>query len=79
MARQVDPDGLRTISVITKLDLTDDVSSVLSNMEYPLAMGHVGLVLRSNQDAQDGVSVSASLSKEISFFSKSQVHFFDKL
>lgn len=47
-SRKVDPQGLRTIGVITKMDLVDPergVSSLLTR-EYPLRMGYVGVVTR---------------------------------
>lgn len=47
-ARSVDPNGSRTIGVISKLDLvTSDVGkSVLGNREYRLEMGYIGVSTR---------------------------------
>jgi len=39
LAREVDPDGMRTIGVLTKLDLMDpgtDAGDVLKNLVVPL-------------------------------------------
>ena len=43
LAREVDPDGLRTVGVITHLDLMDqntDALNELSNKIYPLKLGY---------------------------------------
>lgn len=47
-SRRVDPQGLRTIGVLTKMDLVDPergVSTLLTK-EFPLRMGYVGVVTR---------------------------------
>ena len=48
-AKTADPGGLRTIGVITKLDLvTPDVASkILNNRKYPLKMGYVGVITKA--------------------------------
>ncbi|KAL2911631.1 mitochondrial dynamin GTPase Msp1 [Polyrhizophydium stewartii] len=45
-SRKVDPLGLRTIGVVTKMDLVDaDVGAgILENKSYPLALGYIGVV-----------------------------------
>ncbi|PJF19611.1 Mgm1p [Paramicrosporidium saccamoebae] len=47
-SRAVDPEGLRTIGVITKLDLVDPEYSahLIQNEDYPLRLGYVGVVCR---------------------------------
>uniref|UniRef100_A0A8D2PGL6 dynamin GTPase n=1 Tax=Zosterops lateralis melanops TaxID=1220523 RepID=A0A8D2PGL6_ZOSLA len=53
MAKEVDPQGLRTIGVITKLDLMDegtDARDVLENKLLPLRRGYIGVVNRSRKD-----------------------------
>lgn len=55
LAKTVDPDGLRTIGVITKLDLMDegtDARDVLENKMVPLRRGYVGVVNRSQKDIE---------------------------
>merc|ERR1711865_301000 len=50
MARKHDPNGTRTIGVLTKLDLMDegtDASMALEGRDYPLRLGYVGVVNRS--------------------------------
>ena len=53
IAKEVDPEGLRTIGVITKLDLMDqgtDARDILENRLMPLRRGYVGVVNRSQKD-----------------------------
>lgn len=53
LAREVDPEGLRTVGVITKLDLMDrgtDAYAILTNRLIPLRLGYVGVVNRGQRD-----------------------------
>ena len=53
MAREVDPEGLRTVGVITKLDLMDrgtDAYGILTNKLIPLRLGYVGVINRGQRD-----------------------------
>ncbi|VAH83707.1 unnamed protein product [Triticum turgidum subsp. durum] len=71
MARQADPDGSRTIGVITKLDIMDrgtDARNFLLGNVIPLRLGYVGVVNRSQQDINSDVSVKQALAREESFF-----------
>ncbi|KAI8810431.1 P-loop containing nucleoside triphosphate hydrolase protein [Cladochytrium replicatum] len=47
-SRKVDPQGKRTIGVITKMDLVDPNSGVhtLTNSDYPLNLGYIGVVCK---------------------------------
>ncbi len=47
-ARKVDPTGKRTLGVITKMDLVSPEAGVrlLTNTDYPLQLGYVGLICR---------------------------------
>ncbi|KAL0954752.1 hypothetical protein HGRIS_003703 [Hohenbuehelia grisea] len=49
-SRKVDPLGLRTIGVITKMDLVppDQGASILAGNRYPLHLGYVGVVAKSH-------------------------------
>ena len=49
-SRKVDPLGLRTIGVITKMDLVpaEQGAGILSGNRYPLHLGYVGVVAKSN-------------------------------
>ncbi|PRW60097.1 dynamin-related 3B-like isoform A [Chlorella sorokiniana] len=71
MARQVDPEGRRTIGVLTKLDIMDrgtDAVAVLKNEAVPLALGFVGVVLRSQEDIANRRSMADARSAERAFF-----------
>ncbi|THC91066.1 hypothetical protein EYZ11_009473 [Aspergillus tanneri] len=71
LARQVDPMGRRTIGVLTKLDLMDhgtNAMDILSGRVYPLKLGFIGVVNRSQQDIQSGKSLSEALHAEVEFF-----------
>lgn len=50
-SRRVDPRGERTIGVITKMDLVDPDrgASILTDRNYPLKLGYVGVVCRIPQ------------------------------
>jgi GTP-binding protein EngB required for normal cell division len=53
LAKEVDPEGERTIGVITKIDLMDkgtNAMDILTNRVLHLRLGFVGVVSRSQQD-----------------------------
>ncbi|CCD24968.1 dynamin-related GTPase MGM1 NDAI_0E01520 [Naumovozyma dairenensis CBS 421] len=56
-AKLADPQGLRTIGVITKLDLVTPVlaRNILNNKKYPLKMGYVGVITKTGPN---GASLS---------------------
>ncbi|KAF1986199.1 dynamin GTPase [Aulographum hederae CBS 113979] len=71
LARHVDPMGRRTIGVLTKLDLMDhgtNALDILSGRVYPLKLGFIGVVNRSQQDIQGNKSLSEALQAERDFF-----------
>uniref|UniRef100_A0A671MQX9 dynamin GTPase n=1 Tax=Sinocyclocheilus anshuiensis TaxID=1608454 RepID=A0A671MQX9_9TELE len=71
LAKDVDPQGHRTIGVITKLDLMDkgtNVRDVLENRLLPLRRGYVGVVNRSQKDIEGKKDISAALAAERRFF-----------
>ena len=71
MAREVDPDGHRTIGVLTKLDLMDqgtDAMDMLSGRIIPLRLGYVGIVNRSQADITSKLSIRDAIKKETDFF-----------
>lgn len=50
MAQQLDPKGIRTVGVITKIDIMDRGTSakrMIMNMEVPLRLGYVGVKNRA--------------------------------
>ncbi|KAG8632115.1 hypothetical protein KVT40_001255 [Elsinoe batatas] len=77
LARHVDPMGKRTIGVLTKLDLMDhgtNALDILSGRVYPLKLGFIGVVNRSQQDIQGNKSLSEALAAERNFFKMHQAY-----
>lgn len=71
LAKEVDPGGLRTIGVITKLDLMDegtDAREVLENKLLPLRRGYVGVVNRSQKDIDGRKDIKMAIAAEKKFF-----------
>lgn len=71
MSRLVDPTGVRTIGVITKIDIMDpgtDARKMLLNEEVHLRLGYVGVKNRGQQDIRDQVKVKEALDKEKRWF-----------
>ncbi|CAM2103633.1 unnamed protein product [Caretta caretta] len=71
IAKEVDPQGQRTIGVITKLDLMDegtDARDVLENKLLPLRRGYIGVVNRSQKDIDGKKDIQAALAAERKFF-----------
>uniref|UniRef100_A0A669QCY6 dynamin GTPase n=1 Tax=Phasianus colchicus TaxID=9054 RepID=A0A669QCY6_PHACC len=71
VAKEVDPQGQRTIGVITKLDLMDegtDARDVLENKLLPLRRGYIGVVNRSQKDIDGKKDIQAALAAERKFF-----------
>ncbi|KAI0758587.1 P-loop containing nucleoside triphosphate hydrolase protein [Irpex lacteus] len=71
LARSVDPQGRRTIGVLTKLDLMDagtNALDILTGRVYPLKLGFIGVVNRSQQDINSNKSLGDALDHEAEFF-----------
>ncbi|KAL5214705.1 hypothetical protein ABZP36_003857 [Zizania latifolia] len=71
LAKLADPDGLRTIGVITKLDIMDrgtDARNFLLGNVIPLKLGYVGVVNRSQEDINFNRSIKDALAFEEKFF-----------
>ncbi|XP_019445590.1 PREDICTED: dynamin-related protein 3A-like isoform X2 [Lupinus angustifolius] len=71
MAGIADPDGNRTIGVITKLDIMDrgtDARDLLLGKVVPLRLGYVGVVNRSQEDILLNRSIKDALVAEEKFF-----------
>ncbi|KAG5652735.1 hypothetical protein H0H81_003934 [Sphagnurus paluster] len=71
LARTVDPQGRRTIGVLTKLDLMDagtNALDILTGRVYPLKLGFIGVVNRSQQDINSEKSMKDALDSETEFF-----------
>ncbi|KAM8964772.1 dynamin-1-like protein isoform 1-T2 [Sarcophilus harrisii] len=73
LAREVDPDGRRTLAVITKLDLMDagtDAMDVLMGRVIPVKLGIIGVVNRSQNDLNTHKSINKVLWDEQAFLLK---------
>ncbi|CAH2278276.1 dynamin-1 isoform X4 [Pelobates cultripes] len=73
IARESDPDGRRTLAVITKLDLMDagtDAMDVLLGRVIPVKLGIIGVVNRSQLDINNKKIVADSIRDEYAFLQK---------
>ncbi|XP_040201700.1 dynamin-1-like protein isoform X2 [Rana temporaria] len=73
IARECDPDGRRTLAVITKLDLMDagtDAMDVLLGRVIPVKLGIIGVVNRSQLDINNKKIVADSIRDEYAFLQK---------
>ncbi|KAF9513312.1 hypothetical protein BS47DRAFT_1296472 [Hydnum rufescens UP504] len=71
MAREVDPEGTRTIGVLTKVDLMDqgtDVIEILAGRVIPLRLGYVPVVNRGQRDIDSSKTITSALEHERAFF-----------
>lgn len=71
MARDVDPEGTRTIGVLTKVDLMDqgtDVVDILAGRIIPLRLGYVPVVNRGQRDIDQSKTIASALENERKFF-----------
>lgn len=72
IAKKLDPDGIRTIAVVTKLDLIDegtlqDTKDLLCGRRIPVKLGIIGVVNRSQKDIVENKSMDATLKSETEF------------
>lgn len=77
VARQVDPQGIRSIGVITKIDIMDagtDAGKMLRGEDVPLRLGYVGVRMRSQQDIIDKKPVKEALAEEKAWFENHRVY-----
>ncbi|XP_060874329.1 dynamin-1-like protein [Metopolophium dirhodum] len=73
IAKSVDPNGDRTIAVVTKIDIMDagtDASELLSGEVIPVKLGIIGVINRSQKDINDQKTIEHSLKDENTFFDK---------
>lgn len=60
MARALDPKGIRTIGVITKVDIMDrgtNAKRMIMNQDVTLRLGYVGVKNRAQEDIINQISV----------------------
>jgi len=73
IARDIDPDGRRTLAVLTKLDLMDagtDAIDTLCGRVIPVKLGIIGVINRSQQDIIDKKDIKDAIKDEASFLSR---------
>jgi dynamin 1-like protein len=73
LAREVDPDGARTLGVLTKLDLMDkgtDALDILLGRVVQLKLGFVGVINRSQQDIVANTPIREAVKNETKFFAE---------
>eukprot|EP00732_Lithocolla_globosa_P002005 Lithocolla_globosa_v1_NODE_1173_length_2812_cov_7.424374.p1 type:complete len:702 gc:universal NODE_1173_length_2812_cov_7.424374:2180-75(-) len=71
LARQVDPEGVRTIGVLTKIDIMDEgthVLEILAGRVIPLRLGYVPVVNRSQKSIDNHSTIKQALQAEKAFF-----------
>ncbi|KAL0131090.1 hypothetical protein PUN28_002583 [Cardiocondyla obscurior] len=73
LSKDVDPDGRRTLAVVTKLDLMDagtDAIDILCGRVIPVKLGIIGVVNRSQQDIMNNKSIRDALKDEATFLQR---------
>lgn len=77
MAREMDPRGLRTLGVITKIDIMDggtNAKRMLLGQDVPLRLGYVGIKNRSQADINNNMSVQIAIEREKQYFKSHEVY-----
>jgi len=77
IAREVDPKGIRTIGVITKIDIMDkgtNAKRMIEGKDVALRLGFIGIKNRSQQDIIDRITVKAAIEKECLYFNTHPVY-----
>ncbi|XP_053973525.1 dynamin-1-like protein isoform X3 [Hylaeus volcanicus] len=73
LSKDVDPDGRRTLAVVTKLDLMDagtDAIDILCGRVIPVKLGIIGVVNRSQQDIMNNKNIQDALKDEAAFLQR---------
>lgn len=71
LAKEVDPQGLRTLGLLTKIDIVnrgENVLDILQNKVLPLKMGYIGVVNRNQEDINNKKNISEAQDNERHFF-----------
>ncbi|KAJ3434947.1 dynamin related protein 1 isoform a [Anaeramoeba flamelloides] len=77
ICKRVDPNGDRTLGVITKLDLLDkgvDVMPILEGKLFPLKLGYIPVINRSQEDINKGKDIRKAHIDEENFFQNHKVY-----
>lgn len=73
LAREVDPEGKRTLAVLTKLDIMDpgtDALDVLSGKLIMIRLGIIGVVNRTQQDIINRKTIEKAIDDEASYLQR---------
>jgi GTPase SAR1 family protein len=78
-SREVDPQGQRTLGVLTKLDMMEDgtdARGIVTGEDRPptLELGYIGVVNRSKAQNDEGVSMSDARDAEMRFFTSNAAY-----
>uniref|UniRef100_A0A914DSF8 Dynamin-type G domain-containing protein n=1 Tax=Acrobeloides nanus TaxID=290746 RepID=A0A914DSF8_9BILA len=74
LAREVDPEGRRTLVVVTHIDRVNpgnDVVGMLAGKKIPNKLGIIGVKLRNNKEIKDNKTIEACINDETLFWQKS--------
>uniref|UniRef100_A0A8C0IVF3 Uncharacterized protein n=1 Tax=Chelonoidis abingdonii TaxID=106734 RepID=A0A8C0IVF3_CHEAB len=79
MAQEVDPEGERTLGILTKPDLVDrgtesSVVDIVQNLVIHLRKGYMIVKCRGQQDIHDKLTLASAIQKERAFFEQHE-HF----
>lgn len=77
IARELDPKGIRTIGVITKIDIMDKGTSakrMIEGKDVALRLGYIGIKNRSQQDIFDRITVDVAIEREKLYFSTHPIY-----
>uniref|UniRef100_A0A914QCV9 Dynamin-type G domain-containing protein n=1 Tax=Panagrolaimus davidi TaxID=227884 RepID=A0A914QCV9_9BILA len=73
IAKKYDPERIRTICVLTKIDLMDkgtNAYDLLTGKKFPVKLGIIGVRCRSQEEILNKTSVEDCLAQEAEFFQK---------
>lgn len=71
LAREADPDGDRTIGVITKVDTVEDSDQLLETLNgkiYRLKHGYVGVKCRNQRETENALPMANAIKNEENYF-----------
>lgn len=77
MAKQLDPKGIRTIGVVTKVDIMDrgtNAKRMIMGQDVPLRLGFVGVKNRAQEDINNRITMAEAQAKEDLFFAQHPVY-----
>eukprot|EP00210_Caulerpa_lentillifera_P006853 g6550.t2 len=77
-AKSVDPEGTRTIGVVTKLDIMDpgtNAVALLKNEVVPLQLGYIGIINRSQRDISNNIDIKTACRNEDIYFQNNNEYY----